>query len=74
MTCAVWPTFLCVCALLCGRDDFFLGSVVGLAAFIRAGAVLGFGFSLRLSKLGFVKQVVDLSIQQSQLGLDVFGQ
>lgn len=71
---AVWPTTLCVCALFWGRNDFLLCRVVGLAAFIRAGAVLGFGFNLRLGKLGFVEQVVDLSVQQSQLRLDVFGQ
>lgn len=67
------PTSLCVGALLCGRDDFVL-RVVTFAAFTRAGAILGFGFSFGFSELGLVEQVVHLSIQKSQLGLDVFGQ
>lgn len=70
----LWPTALVVCVLLCRRDDFLLRRFIGLAALLRACAVLGLGFNLGLGKLGFVEQVVDFPIQQRQLGLDVFGQ
>lgn len=63
-----------MCVLFGGRDDFLFCGGIGIAALINTGAVLGFGFNLWLGKLGFVEQVVDLSVKQSQLGLDVFGQ
>lgn len=66
--------------LFCGGGDLLLfcrgGDLLlrGVVAFVGAGAVLGFGFGFGFGKLGLVEQVVDLSVQQGQFGLDVFGQ
>lgn len=61
-------------APFCWGGGFFLRRVVSLAAFVGAGAVLPFGFRLRLGELGLVQQVVDLPVQKGQFGLDVLGQ
>lgn len=65
------PTALRFSVRFYGGGDFLLRRAV---AFVGAGAVLGFGFSLGLRKFGLVEQVVDLSVQKGQFGLDVFGQ